>query len=166
MRRNKFKEGGKRSLGRREFLKAGLLSSGLATTAMALKSSLIPTDPSAIGPNSPEKNENHGHSGSMGTVGTVDHEANGFDPHEMLTDWDFGEVSTLPNGQTLREYQIVSVDKEIEIAPGVFFPGWVYNGRVPGPTLRCVEGDRIRIEFSLGFHGRRPRCWRGDDRTG
>jgi FtsP/CotA-like multicopper oxidase with cupredoxin domain len=43
----------------------------------------------------------------------------------------------------------------------VFFPAWTYNGRVPGPSLRCVEGDRIRITFSNGsshphtmhFHG-------------
>ena len=29
--------------------------------------------------------------------------------------------------------------------PGVFFPAWTYNGRVPGPTLRANEGDRLRI---------------------
>jgi FtsP/CotA-like multicopper oxidase with cupredoxin domain len=79
----------------------------------------------------------------------------------MLYDWDYGKVSTLPNGQTLREYVIVAVDKEIEVAPGVFFPAWTYNGRVPGPSLRCVEGDRVRVEFinagshphTIHFHG-------------
>ena len=102
----------------------------------------------------------HSEHGSM-TVGEVDHDANGFDPTDMLDDWDLGEVSTLPNGQTLREYLFVAQDKEIEIAPGVFFPAWTYNGRVPGPTIRCTEGDRIRIEFVNGgthphtihFHG-------------
>jgi FtsP/CotA-like multicopper oxidase with cupredoxin domain len=67
----------------------------------------------------------------------------------------------LPSGQTLREYEIVAFDKEIEIAPGLFFPAWTYNGRVPGPTLRCTEGDRIRIRFvnagthphTIHFHG-------------
>lgn len=148
-------------MGRREFLKAGLLSSGLATTAMALKSSLLPTDPKALSTTSPEKQGSHKHHGSMGTVGEVDHLANGFDPYEMLTDWDFGEVSTLSDGKILREYKIVALDKEIEIAPGVFFPAWTYNGRVPGPTLRCVEGDRIKVEFinagthphTIHFHG-------------
>jgi FtsP/CotA-like multicopper oxidase with cupredoxin domain len=61
----------------------------------------------------------------------------------------------------LREYEIVAFDKEIEIAPGLFFPAWTYNGRVPGPTLRCTEGDRIRINFinagshphTIHFHG-------------
>ncbi len=97
----------------------------------------------------------------MGTVGTVNHEANGFNPHDILTDFDYGTVSRLPDGQRLREYTIVSEDKEIEIAPGVYFPAWTYNGRVPGPTIRCVEGDRIRITFAnagshphtIHFHG-------------
>ena len=31
-------------------------------------------------------------------------------------------------------------DKEIEIAPGVFFPAWTYNGTVPGPIVRATEG--------------------------
>ncbi len=99
--------------------------------------------------------------GNMLLVGEVDHERNGFDPMQILVDWDYGEVSTLENGQTLREYRISAGDIEIEIAPGIFFPAWTYNGRVPGPTLRCTEGDRIRIYFSnfgshphtIHFHG-------------
>ena len=39
-------------------------------------------------------------------------------------------------------------DREIEVAPGVFFPAWTYNGQVPGPTIRCTEGDRIRVRFT------------------
>ena len=94
-------------------------------------------------------------------VGTVDPAGNGFDPHEILTDWDTGTTSILPDGRTLREYYISAVDKEIEIAPGIFFPAWTYNGRVPGPTIRANEGDLIRLEFSnagthphtIHFHG-------------
>jgi len=93
--------------------------------------------------------------------GNVDPSTNGFDPTIMLTDFDTGKVSTLPNGQTLREYEIVASEKLIEIAPGVTFPAWAYNGRVPGPTIRCTEGDRLRINFingtthphSIHFHG-------------
>jgi FtsP/CotA-like multicopper oxidase with cupredoxin domain len=98
------------------------------------------------------------------TVGEVDHERNGFNPTDILTDFDDGRVSTLENGQTLREYTLVSVDKMIEVAPGIEFPGWAYNGRIPGPTLRAAEGDRIRIHFTNGsnhphtihFHGIHP----------
>jgi len=102
--------------------------------------------------------------GQMQTVGTVDSERNGFDPREILSDFDYGETHTASDGQTVREYSIVAQDKKIEIAPGVFFPAWTYEGRIPGPTLRCVEGDRIRIEFVNGgshphtihFHGIHP----------
>ena len=99
--------------------------------------------------------------GNMITVGEVDNAKNGFDPAALLTDWDTGTVSQLPNGQTLRSFEVTGVDKEIEIAPGTFFPAWTYNGRVPGPTLRVTEGDRVRIVFrnngshphSMHFHG-------------
>lgn len=101
--------------------------------------------------------------GNHGNIveGDVDPARNGFDPTAMLTDFDYGTVSTLPNGQTLREYRIVASEKSIEIAPGVTFPAWTYNGRVPGPTLRCTQGDRVRVRFinassqphSIHFHG-------------
>ncbi|MCH8957230.1 hypothetical protein IIA28_18235 [candidate division KSB1 bacterium] len=39
------------------------------------------------------------------------------------------------------------MDKEIEIAPHLFFPAGTYNGQVPRPTIRCNEGDRIRFTF-------------------
>jgi FtsP/CotA-like multicopper oxidase with cupredoxin domain len=99
--------------------------------------------------------------GNMITVGDVDSAKNGFDPAALLTDWDTGTVSQLPNGRTLRSFEVTGIDKEIEIAPGTFFPAWTYNGRVPGPTLRVTEGDRVRIVFrnhgshphSMHFHG-------------
>jgi FtsP/CotA-like multicopper oxidase with cupredoxin domain len=93
--------------------------------------------------------------------GDVDPATNGFDPTAMLTDFDYGKVSTLPSGQTLREYTFIAGERLIEIAPGVTFPAWTYNGRVPGPTIRCTQGDRLRITFTNGtshphsihFHG-------------
>ena len=65
--------------------------------------------------------------------------------------------------------ELVAADKEIEIAPGVKYAAWTFNGRVPGPTLRCVEGDRLRIHFSNGsahphtvhFHGIHPAAMDG-----
>jgi FtsP/CotA-like multicopper oxidase with cupredoxin domain len=164
-------EPGKGRMSRREFIKAGLLSGGATAVAATIgpghdhaahdHASLLRQEPTPPAP-ATEQDDPAGHDhGGFGTVGEVDAQRNGFDPHAILQDWDFGQVSTLSGGQTLREYSIVAVDKEFEIAPGVFFPGWVYNGRVPGPTLRCVEGDHIRIEFFNGgshphtihFHG-------------
>ena len=99
--------------------------------------------------------------GAMITVGTVDNARNGFDPTSMLTDWYTGELSDLPDGRKLRSFEITVEEKEIEIAPGVMFPAWTYNGRVPGPALRATEGERLRIKLvnngshphSLHFHG-------------
>jgi FtsP/CotA-like multicopper oxidase with cupredoxin domain len=94
-------------------------------------------------------------------VGDVPAAVNGFDPSAILTDFDYGQVSVLPGGQTLREYQLVAADRSIEVAPGITFAAWAYNERVPGPTIRCTAGDRVRITFTNGsshphsihFHG-------------
>jgi hypothetical protein len=95
---------------------------------------------------------------------TVDHRANGFDPHAVLRDFDEGKARRLPSGRVLREWELYAVDREIEIAPGVTFAAWTYNGRIPGPTLRAKEGERLRITFVNGsahphtihFHGIHP----------
>jgi FtsP/CotA-like multicopper oxidase with cupredoxin domain len=99
-----------------------------------------------------------------GANGDVDHAANGFNPSQILTDFDYGRVSRLPGGQTLREYNVLASVKAIEVLPGIRYEAWTYNGRVPGPTFRCSEGDRIRITFANGtghphtmhFHGIHP----------
>lgn len=88
----------------------------------------------------------------------------GFDPARYLTSFDYGKESILPNGRTLREFKITAQDVSLEIAPGIFFPAWTYNGSVPGPTLRCKEGDLLRIHFAndsladhtVHFHGIHP----------
>ena len=64
----------------------------------------------------------------------------------------------------MREYTLTAIDREIEIAPGVFFPAWTYNGTVPGPVLRATEGDTLRVHFvnagshphTIHFHGIHP----------
>ena len=64
----------------------------------------------------------------------------------------------------VREYFLTAIDKEIEIAPGLFFPAWTYNGTVPGPVIRATEGDLLRVHFGNGgshphtihFHGIHP----------
>lgn len=117
--------------------------------------------PAPAGKGSRPGETGHASHGGMVTVGEVDDARNGFDPYAMLTDWDTGQVSRLPDGRALRQFEITALDKEIEIAPGIFFPAWTYNGRVPGPTLRVTEGDRIRIRFmnhgshphTIHFHG-------------
>jgi multicopper oxidase len=70
------------------------------------------------------------------------------DPMKYLREFNYGRVSNLPNGTTLREFTlVVSDDKVKEISPGVFYNVWMFNGTVPGPTIRATEGDLVRINF-------------------
>jgi FtsP/CotA-like multicopper oxidase with cupredoxin domain len=144
--------------GRRNFLRAGIGGAASVLGAALMQQTVNSQAEQPASDHAGHAAQEHGNSL---LVGAVNHENNGFDPMQLLVDWDYGTVSQLPNGQTLREYEIVAFDKEIEIAPGLFFPAWTYNGRVPGPTLRCTEGDRIRINFinagshphTIHFHG-------------
>jgi FtsP/CotA-like multicopper oxidase with cupredoxin domain len=64
----------------------------------------------------------------------------------------------------VREYNLTAVDRRIEIAPGVFFEAWTYNGTVPGPIIRATEDDLLRVNFrnagshphTIHFHGIHP----------
>jgi FtsP/CotA-like multicopper oxidase with cupredoxin domain len=95
---------------------------------------------------------------------SVDHAANGFDPHEIVRDFDWGTTRRLASGHVVREWELVASEHEIAVAPGVTFAAWTYNGRVPGPTLRAREGDRLRITLvnasrhphTIHFHGIHP----------
>jgi FtsP/CotA-like multicopper oxidase with cupredoxin domain len=90
----------------------------------------------------------HGHKVVMPAVqGEVDHARNGFNPTDILTDFDAGKVTPLPDGRALHEYEFVAQARQVELAPGIGYPAWTYNGRIPGPTIRAREGDRIRINF-------------------
>ncbi|HIE92468.1 MAG TPA: copper oxidase [Acidobacteria bacterium] len=123
------------------------------------------------GQGTPEGVSGPDHRGNaMGPVGRVSTET--FDPTRFLRAWNFSDLpaderarfyreTPRTDGTTLREYEMVAIDRDIEIAPGVFFPAWTYNGQVPGPTLRATAGDRLRINFinqgshphTLHFHG-------------
>ncbi len=113
--------------------------------------------------------------GDMGMVGEVSASATGIDPTAYLTSFNFSHLpaadraryyreTALAGGGMLREYWITAIDREIEIAPGVRFPAWTYNGQVPGPTIRATEGDTVRIHFAnagskphtMHFHGYHP----------
>ncbi len=148
---------------RRNFLKLGSVGTLGVVGMMSIvdsqqKRADLPPMPTA---------SHEGHADNLyipGVNGEVDHAANGFNPTDILTDFDYGKVSTLPNGQTLHEYNFFAVTKSIEVVPGIQFEAWTYNGRVPGPTIRVTAGDRVRINFTNGtdhphtihFHGIHP----------
>lgn len=150
-----------RRLSRRDMLKVGAMGTvGLATAggAFALQADAARA---AV----PQAQGAGGHITShhdMVAMGEL--RPGGFDPTRYLTHFDTGQASRLPSGQVLREYELVATEREIEVVPGVFYPAWTYNGQVPGPTIRCTEGDRIRVRLvngtqhphSVHFHGIHP----------
>ncbi len=159
-----------KTLSRREFLKLGTVGTlgiaGAAALQQRPAAAASVTAPMAAPPsqaNMPGMDDGmHSMEGSNITMGEVD--TSQFDPMKYLTAFDYGQTSTLPNGQTLREWDVSAGGKEIEVAPGIFFPAWTYNGQVPGPTFRCTEGDRLRFNFlnasahphTIHFHGIHP----------
>ncbi|MCF6303679.1 MAG: multicopper oxidase domain-containing protein, partial [Devosiaceae bacterium] len=151
----------KPNLARRSLLTAGVAiagGSGLVGLSGATTANASQNQPN---PDKPLQTVHSQVRGNMSTIGDVGNEFNGFDAAEMLTDWDTGTLSVDASGQKVRTFEIEAIDKDIEIAPGVFFPAWTYNGRVPGPALRATEGEKIRVVFknfgsmphSIHFHG-------------
>ena len=149
-----------KSISRREFLRVGVAGAtglaGLAALTTTQKTHADHTAPPGQGPDN-----HHSHDDAL-TVGDVDTSA--FDPTAFLEHFDYGQVSTTPEGRNLREWNVNAINKEIEVAPGVFFPAWTYDGQVPGRTFRATEGDRLRFNFGNGsshphtihFHGIHP----------
>ena len=64
----------------------------------------------------------------------------------------YNPVVTL-NGWTLpwrmnngwKEFHLIAEPVVREMAPGMKANLWGYNGQSPGPTIECVEGDKVRI---------------------
>ncbi|HLF03175.1 MAG TPA: multicopper oxidase domain-containing protein [Anaerolineales bacterium] len=156
-------------LSRRNFLKLGTLGTlgvaGVTALAQQPKVAAQESTPTPV-PYDHSQFHDSAHGGNL-TVGDVDTSV--FDPTVYAATFEYGKVSQLPNGQTLREWNMYAVDHEVEIAPGIKFPGWAYGlegqpPQIPGPTFRCTEGDRLRIHFTNGsahphtvhFHGIHP----------
>ncbi|MEH2360473.1 multicopper oxidase domain-containing protein [Nostoc sp.] len=84
-------------------------------------------------------------------------------PMKMVRDFDYGTVKQ-ENGRTIREFQLTAGTSIIKLNSAVSYNIWDLNGRIPGPTLRAKQGDRIRVLFlnnaghshSLHFHGVHP----------
>src|SRR3954449_1174278 len=114
----------------------------------------------------------------MGPVGRVSTAS--FDPGVFTRSWNFSHLppeeregfyreTPRADGTLLREYQLIAADREIEIAPGIFFTAWTFNGQVPGPTLRATEGDRVKVTFIHAGTQAGPiylRCWGGPGACG
>ena len=149
----------KRGVSRRDFLRAaGTL--GVSGTLLGAHVSGAQGQGDHSGDVSSAGAEHSSHGGNE-TAGSVD--TSRFDPSKFLRNFYWGEERR-EGGRTVREYEITAEDVEIEVAPGVMYPAWTYNGQVPGPTLRATEGERLRVVFknqgthphTIHFHGFHP----------
>lgn len=154
----------RKAISRRQLLKAGSLgAAGAVSTGLIAKvaSAAERVDPHQAHLAAATEVASGDHGGHFGNLPVGDVDLSEFNPMVYLKTFDTGKVSTLPDGRTLREFEVTAIDKEIEVAPGVFFPAWTYNGQVPGPTIRATEGDQVRIKFTnagthphtMHFHG-------------
>lgn len=135
---------------RRKLLKLGLAGIGVTGTAVAL-----------------QQFAQKRHSLATVKVPPIPSEAaadgQGISPMAIVRDFDYGTVKK-ENGRTIREFRIVAGSTTLQLNSAVSFVTWNFNGRVPGPTLRATEGDRIRVIFlnkgghahTMHFHGIHP----------
>ena len=84
-------------------------------------------------------------------------------PAKIARDFDYGTVKH-ENGRTVREFRLTAGTSTIQLNTAVSYNIWDLNGRIPGPTLRAKQGERVRVLFlnqaghshSLHFHGVHP----------
>jgi manganese oxidase len=125
------------------------VSTGMALTALGLRSTA--------------RAEAMGH-GVHRTGGTV----LPFDPQICLRSFDTGRLIT-DNGRPLRLFEVEARSITVPLGADVLFKAWTLNGRIPGPSLRARQGERIRVVFrnidstshSLHFHGVHPAAMDG-----
>jgi FtsP/CotA-like multicopper oxidase with cupredoxin domain len=152
-------------LSRRDFLRAsgaagalGISGSVLGAYAANARGQSVEHGPGGHGGGEAGSAPTH-----MGNTVVGDVDLSRFDPTEFLRSFYWGEERR-ENGRVVREYELTAEEVEIEVAPGVMYPAWAYNGQVPGPTLRATEGDRLRVVFrnqgvhphTIHFHGFHP----------
>lgn len=140
------------ALSRRQLLKLGLAgvgAAGLASTVYSLTQTGEEKNTSVEFP--PFEND-------QTVVETF-----GVDPMLVLRDFEYGTLKQ-ENGRTIREFSIIAQTTTLKLNNVTNYITWNYNGRVPGPTLRAKEGERVRVLFlnkgghahTMHFHGIHP----------
>lgn len=88
---------------------------------------------------------------------------NSISPMASLRQFDYGRLIQ-ENGRTIREFNAVAQSTQIQLNSAIPLIAWTINGRVPGPTFRATEGERVRVIFhnedghshTMHFHGTHP----------
>ncbi|MGL5939624.1 MAG: multicopper oxidase domain-containing protein [Waterburya sp.] len=133
---------------RRQFLQWGLLLGSISTIALKLNPRTAQAaDPVKIPP-----------------IPAIDSILDlTFDPMAILRDFNYGTLKE-EDGRTVREFEVFAHSTTLQLNSAITYVSWNLNDRVPAPTLRATEGDRVRVIFhnedghshSLHFHGIHP----------
>lgn len=137
------------SWNRRQFLTWGIVGVGATATAMVLGAQWHQQSASVNIPPLAEP--------------TASADGSDFNPMKILRNFDYGTLKR-ENGRTVREFHVTAQSSTLQLNRAISFVSWNLNGRVPGPTLRVRQGDRVRIIFhnedghshSMHFHGTHP----------
>ena len=132
---------------RRQFLKWGALAAAISAISWKLKPTQVRAADAVRIPPTPK----------------TDDSLSSFNPGAILRNFDYGTVKE-EDGKTIREFELYAHSTPVELNRALTFISWNINDRIPAPTLRATEGDRLRIIFhnedghshSLHFHGVHP----------
>ena len=139
------------AFGRRELFR--LLGIGGTAGAAATAGYLLGKGP----PENPEQAEDHPSGSAYGGR---------FDPPASLGPKASDQWLVPPNPNALssepRMVDFRVVEQSLEIADGTFVDAWTYEGGVPGPVIRAVEGQKLEVRLhntaarphNIHFHGR------------
>ncbi|HEV8686900.1 MAG TPA: multicopper oxidase domain-containing protein [Gaiellaceae bacterium] len=118
----------------------------------------------ALGETERSATHEHGHSAVSGHAAMIGDEVPAPDRNPATDALLTPPPATPHRPGRLREYELVAVDVELEVAKGVYYPAWTYNGTAPGPVIRATEDDLLRVRFrnegshphTIHFHGIHP----------
>jgi FtsP/CotA-like multicopper oxidase with cupredoxin domain len=143
------------------FTRKKLLAGAAPVVAAAPLAKLAWPGGAAADPSAVHRGHEHARAGHAAMIGDAVPAPGG--PHQL--DALLYPPTPLPHKPgRVREYQLVAQDIELEVADGVTFPAWTYNGTAPGPVVRATEDDLLRVEFvnagshphTIHFHGIHP----------
>jgi len=61
----------------------------------------------------------------------------------------------------VRVFELTAAEVEWEVTPGQKYPAMAYNGQVPGPLIRCTEGETVRINIKNDLKESTAIHWHG-----
>ncbi|WP_368410986.1 multicopper oxidase family protein [Halomarina pelagica] len=75
--------------------------------------------------------------------------------------YDDGSAPNAPPGRPDREYRLRTTPGTADVGGGGAYRTWLYNDQFPGPELRALEGERLRVTVTNGLSEGTTVHWHG-----